>query len=112
MGMNETPPDEGIIVVLCTAPDAEVAAGLAKGLVEERIAACVNVLPALRSFYVWEGRPQDDAEAQLLIKTRATRFDELAAWIAKHHPYEVPEIIATRVSHGYEPYLRWIQAQT
>ena len=104
-------PDEALLV-LCTAPDGEVAEKLARGLVEQKLAACVNVIPGLRSFYVWKGELCDDAEVQLLIKTRRAHFDELAAWLGEHHPYEVPEILALPIATGSEPYLAWMSKQT
>jgi periplasmic divalent cation tolerance protein len=99
-------------VVLCTAPDAEVGARLAKGLVEAKLAACVNVIGGLRSFYVWKGELQDDAEVQLLIKTREARLDELQAFLDEHHPYEVPEILALPIAKGGESYVEWLSGQT
>lgn len=100
------------IVVLCTAPAAgDAAVELARGLVEARLCACVNVVPGLRSFYRWEGAVQDDAEVQLLIKTRRDRFDALAAWLSEHHPYSVPEILALPVVAGADAYLAWLREQ-
>ncbi|HEY8427476.1 MAG TPA: divalent-cation tolerance protein CutA [Sandaracinaceae bacterium] len=103
---------DGPILVLCTAPDAEVGAKLARGLVEARLAACVNVVPGLRSFYVWKGEVHDEPEVQLLVKTRRSRFDALSAWIAEHHPYEVPEIVALPIEAGAKSYLDWLEEQT
>ncbi|MBX3271555.1 MAG: divalent-cation tolerance protein CutA [Sandaracinaceae bacterium] len=104
--------DDGFLVVLCTAPDGEVAARLARGLVEARLAACVNVIGGLRSFYSWKGELHDEPEVQLLVKTRRARFDEVVAWLGAHHPYEVPEILALEVAAGGARYLDWIRAQT
>ena len=101
------------IVVLCTAPaDAECAAELARGLVEARLAACVNLIPGVRSFYRWEGAIQDDPEVQLVIKTRRGRFAQLEAWLNEHHPYDVPEILALPIAQGATPYLDWLEKQT
>lgn len=100
------------LVVLCTAPDEEVAARLARGLVETRLAACVNVIPGLRSFYTWKGEVQDDREVQLFIKTRRGRLAEVERWITEHHPYEVPEIVALAVADGSKPYLDWLRAES
>lgn len=99
-------------LVLCTAPSAEVAAELARGLVQAGLCACVNVLPGVRSFYVWQGELCDDAEVQLFIKTRAARFDEVAAWLAEHHPYDEPEVIAVPIEAGSPGYLAWLRGQT
>lgn len=106
-----TMPD-GPILVLCTAPDADVGATLGRGLVEAKLAACVNVVPGLRSIYAWEGAVQDDSEVQLLIKTRRARFEALRDWLREHHPYDVPEILALPIVGGNEDYLAWIEAQT
>jgi periplasmic divalent cation tolerance protein len=109
--MSTDPADE-YLVVLCTVPDVNAGAELGRGLVEQRLAACVNIVPGLRSIYSWQGEIKDDAEAQLLIKTRLARFDALASFIRKHHPYEEPEIIALPISLGSDSYLAWVDAQT
>lgn len=103
---------DGPILVLCTAPDADVGASLARGLVDARLAACVNVVPGLRSFYVWKGAVHDEPEVQLLIKSRLARFVALRDWITEHHPYEVPEIIAVPIEAGSKAYLDWLAEQT
>lgn len=103
---------DGPILVLCTAPDPDVAATLARGLVEAKLAACVNVVPGLRSFYVWKGDVHDEPEVQLLIKTRRARFEALSEWLADNHPYEVPEIIALPIEAGAKSYLGWLEEQT
>lgn len=99
------------VLILCTAP-ADAAAALARGLVEARLAACVNVVPGLRSFYRWEGSVADDPEVQLLIKSRSERFDAIAAWLGEHHPYDVPEVLALEIAAGSEAYLSWLHEQT
>jgi len=101
-----------LIVVLCTMPDQATAEKLAKGLIEERLAACVNTIPGVRSFYRWQGKIENDTEVQLLIKTRRGRFDELAAWIKANHPYEVPEIVAIPAERVSDEYLAWAVEQT
>ncbi|MBW2717735.1 MAG: divalent-cation tolerance protein CutA [Deltaproteobacteria bacterium] len=85
---------------------------MAKGLLEERLAACVNAIPSVKSFYRWQGKIETDNEIQLLIKTRSKRFDELAAWISANHPYEVPEVVAIRASQVSDAYLAWAVNQT
>ena len=99
-------------MVLVTAPSAEKAGEIARALVEERLAACGNVVPGLRSIYRWEGRVQDDAEALLLLKTTRRRLPALRARVLALHPYEVPEVLALPVEAGHPPYLEWIAAST
>lgn len=106
-----TMPD-GPILVLCTAPSADVGATLGRGLVEAKLAACVNVVTGLRSIYAWEGAVQDEEEVQLLIKTRGPRFEALRDWLHAHHPYDVPEILALPIAAGAKSYLAWIEEQT
>ena len=111
-GMTESREDE-VLLVLCTAPAAgEVALELARGLVEARLAACVNLVGPVRSVYRWQGEVQDEPELQLLIKTRRGRYRELEQWLGKHHPYEVPEILALPIAVGAPGYLAWLAAQT
>jgi periplasmic divalent cation tolerance protein len=100
------------LVVLVTAPSAERAAEIARAVVEERLAACGNVVPGLRSIYRWEGKLHDDAEALLVLKTTGDRFEALRARVLALHPYEVPEVIALRIEAGSAPYLEWITAET
>lgn len=96
------------IVVLVTAPDAEVAARIARTLVEEKLAACGNVLPGLRSIYRWKGLVEDASEALLVLKTARDRFDAIVDRIRAIHPYELPEVIALPIAAGYDEYLDWI----
>ena len=98
-------------VVLSTAPDAQAAATLARALVEDRHAACVNVVPAVRSFYRWQGRIHEDDEVLLVAKTDRERLDGLIAALAEGHPYECPEIVALPVADGLPAYLEWIGEQ-
>ena len=101
-----------LIVVLCTVPDEATADELANGLVEERLAACVNAISAVKSFYRWQGKIEIDQEIQLVIKTPKGRFDQLAAWIKANHPYEVPEILAVPAERVSEEYLAWATTET
>jgi periplasmic divalent cation tolerance protein len=98
-------------VVFSTFPDAETAARVARTLVEEHLAACVNLVPTVRSIYRWEGKICDDTETLAVIKTTADRYPALAAKIAELHPYQVPEIIALPLADGHPPYLAWLAAQ-
>jgi periplasmic divalent cation tolerance protein len=95
-------------LVLSTVANAEDGERLAQALVERRVAACVNVLPGVTSFYRWDGQVQKDEERLLLIKTRTDRFDELRTALVDLHPYEVPEVIALDVAAGHGPYLAWL----
>ncbi len=104
--------DDALVLVLCTVPDEATAEKLGKGLVEARLAACVNAIPGLTSYYRWQGKVQVDSEVQLLIKTPRGRFDELATWIKANHPYDVPEIIAVAAERVSEDYLAWAVEQT
>ena len=99
------------IVVLSTFPDAEKAANVARALVDERLAACVNVVASVRSIYRWQGAVQDDAEVLAIIKTTSERYAALAARLAELHPYEVPEILALPIADGHPPYLAWLAGQ-
>ncbi len=100
------------LVVLVTAPTAERAAEIARAVVEERLAACGNVVSGLRSIYRWQGKVQEDAEALLLLKTSRARFEALRDRVLALHPYEVPEVIALPVEAGSAAYLDWIAAET
>jgi periplasmic divalent cation tolerance protein len=104
--------EDQLVVILCTVPDEATAERIARGLVEERLAACVNAIPRVKSFYRWQGKIETETEIQLVIKTRGERFDELAAWIKANHPYEVPEIVAIPAERVSEAYLAWAVEQT
>jgi periplasmic divalent cation tolerance protein len=95
-------------VVLVTAPDTECGERLARTLVEERLAACVNLVPGIRSFYRWEGRVQDDAEVLLVVKTQEGRGAALAARVQELHPYELPEVLELPAVGGSDAYLDWV----
>ncbi len=97
-------------MVLCTCGTEEEAMAMAKALVEGRLAACVNVLPAVKSVYRWEGEVRTDAEQLLLIKSTAERFEALRERIAEMHSYENPEIVALPIVAGATPYLAWLSA--
>ncbi len=102
-----------IRVILVTAPTSDDAAGrLAREIVSRRLAACVNVIPGVRSIYRWQGAVCDDAEDLLVIKTRAENVAAVSALMDEHHPYEVPEVIALPVAEGARTYLDWVLAET
>lgn len=95
-------------IVLCTVPDTATGELLAQNLIEARLAACVNLLPAVTSFYHWQGNIQKDAEGMLIIKTRRDRFAALCETLSQLHPYELPEIIAVPLIAGLPAYLSWL----
>jgi len=99
---------QDVLVVLCTCPDAAVAKRLAGGLVEGRLAACVNVLPEIRSIYRWQGETCEEAEVLMIIKTTRGAFPELERWLQANHPYDVPEVVALAVDAGSRAYLDWV----
>jgi periplasmic divalent cation tolerance protein len=98
-----------MLVVLTTAPTNEEAENLAQKIVEARLAACVQILPQMMSFYFWENAVQRDAEHLLLIKTLPEKFDELEKFIQSNHSYEVPEIVALPAKNVSEGYLSWLR---
>lgn len=98
-----------IALVTCPQKDAD---RIARALVERRVAACVNVVPAIRSVYRWKGEVQEDDEALLIVKTADSRFDDLRQAVLSMHPYELPEIVAVSVEHGHVPYLDWVAEAT
>lgn len=103
--------DVAALVVLSTFPDADTAVRVARTLVEQQLAACVNVVPTVRSIYRWEGKVCDEGETLAVIKTTAERYAALAAKIAELHPYQVPEVIALPLAGGHPPYLAWLAEQ-
>jgi periplasmic divalent cation tolerance protein len=96
------------IVVLSTCDSEEQAALLARHLVEQRLAACVNILPHVRSIYRWDNKVEDSGEWMLVIKSRRDLFAALRAEIERLHSYETPEIIAMPVVDGSPAYLGWL----
>jgi periplasmic divalent cation tolerance protein len=100
------------VIVLTTMPaDGDVEA-LARTLVNERLVACVNVLPPMQSIYRWQGAVEEAAERQLIMKTAADRVEQLKSRLAELHPYDVPEILVLPVSDGGAAYLAWITGST
>ncbi len=99
-------------VVLTTCPDEESARRIAAALVEERLAACVNVVPGIASVFRWEGAVETAGEFLLLVKTRVERLETLAARLTELHPYDVPELLALQVDRGSPEYVRWVVEET
>jgi periplasmic divalent cation tolerance protein len=100
------------VIVLSTFPADQDPIPLAKALIEERLAACVNVLPPMRSVYRWEGKVEQADELQLVIKTSAARMEAVKSRLANLHPYDVPEVLVVPVSDGAHTYLNWIVSST
>lgn len=96
------------IVMLCTVPDHGSGEHIALALVEEKLAACVNLVPSVVSIYRWEGKIEKAAECLLIIKTSAARFEAVRTAISLLHPAKVPEVIALTITAGSEEYIKWI----
>ncbi|RMH95458.1 MAG: divalent-cation tolerance protein CutA [Calditrichaeota bacterium] len=96
------------LIIFCTVPDSETAVHLSRTLVEEKLAACCNIVSGLRSIYFWKGEVCDDSELLLIIKSRLDVYDKLEQRIRELHPYEVPEILALPVYRGWKDYLNWV----
>ena len=103
--------ESGHFQVVTTTDSEEAAAALARGIVEARAGACVQVFP-IRSFYRWEGAAQDDPEWRLEVKTSAVRLPALIEHITTRHPYDVPEVIVTSIVDGNRAYLDWVDEET
>lgn len=101
-----------VLVVLCTCPDRAAAERLAAGLVGRKLAACVNILPEIRSIYRWQGELNDDSEALMLVKTTRAAYPGLQQWLLENHPYDVPEILALPPRAGSPDYLAWVIEET
>ncbi len=101
---------EEVLVVLTTWPDAEKARAAARVLVEERLAACANIVPGVESIYRWEGKVETAGEVMMILKTTIGRYPQLETRIKALHSSEVPEIVSLRVTDGLPGYLRWVEA--
>ncbi|MGH7222889.1 MAG: divalent-cation tolerance protein CutA [Gemmataceae bacterium] len=100
------------LLALSTCPDAETAAHIARTLVEEKLAGCVNCVSGVTSTYRWQEQVHDDAEVLLLIKTTRERFEALRTRLVELHPYNVPELIAFDIADGLPAYLDWLAHET
>jgi periplasmic divalent cation tolerance protein len=97
-----------VLLVLSTFPDAATARRIGRLVVDEKVAACVNILPQVESIYRWQEKVEATGETLALFKTTAERFEALETTLRGAHPYEVPEIIAFKVEQGLPQYLRWV----
>ena len=104
--------DSEYVIVFVTAPTGDDGRKIARALVREKLAACVNILPGIRSIYTWEGEVCEDDEVLLIIKTRTEIFGALSAVVKEVHPYDVPEVIAVPLTAGAADYLNWIDQVT
>lgn len=100
--------EEQVRVVLVTMPDMETGLGLSRAMVEEKLAACANLVPGITSIYRWAGEVQEDEEVLLVLKTTSSSLDRLMSRVRDLHPYDVPEILALPVTEGHPPYLSWV----
>jgi periplasmic divalent cation tolerance protein len=98
------------MIVLTTTDDSELAGRIAKALVETGEAACVNIVPGIRSIYRWEGKICDEGESLLIIKSAAEKFDRIRSLIRSLHSYQVPEVVAVSIAEGDSEYLHWLLA--
>lgn len=103
--------ESGYCMVITTAPDREEAEKLARGILENRLAACVQ-LSDISSFFFWDAAIQEDDEVSLFIKTTTKRYPALESYIRDYHPYDVPEIIQLPITTGLPEYLAWLDATT
>ncbi|MBT3013144.1 MAG: divalent-cation tolerance protein CutA [Candidatus Thiodiazotropha sp. (ex Lucina aurantia)] len=101
-----------LLLILCTAPDRETALKLSRSLLEQRLAACVNLSPPVTSVYHWQGRLEESEEILLLIKTTKQQYNNVEATLRAQHPYELPEIIAVPVEQGLDDYIDWVERCT
>ncbi len=98
-----------VLLVISTFPDAETAERISRALVTDKLAACANIMPAVRSIYRWQGNIEEAAEIMVFFKTTADGYAALERRVKELHPYDVPEIIALPVSRGLSGYLGWVQ---
>jgi periplasmic divalent cation tolerance protein len=99
---------EQILLAISTFPDADTASRIAQALVEEKLAACANVLPAIHSIYRWKGQIETAGEIMVLFKTTQERQAAFEKKLRSLHPYEVPELICFKIDSGSPDYLRWV----
>ncbi len=103
---------DAAILVLTNLPDRDAAQTLARTLVTGRLAACVNIGASVESMYHWRGQIETATEVPVTIKTRAALYSRVEAAILGVHPYELPEVVAVPITHGFDRYLDWIAAET
>lgn len=95
-------------IAYVTTPNEDAAKKIANGIISNKLAACVNIIPNLVSIYEWDGRVNEDNEVLLMIKTTTDKIDELSKFVRENHPYSVAEVISVKIENGNPPYLDWI----
>ncbi len=100
--------DSSVNIVYTTVGSEEEAVLIARTVVEEKLAACANIIPTIRSIYRWQGKIEDERESLIFIKTRSDSVKTLIARIKELHTYDVPDIVAIPIEKGYQPYLDWV----
>jgi periplasmic divalent cation tolerance protein len=101
-----------VVIVLTTVPVGDLAETVARALVEDHLAACVNLYAPMTSVYRWDGRVTSDLERQLVVKTTADRIEAIRVRLAQLHPYELPEFLVCPVMNGSDQYLAWVRSET
>lgn len=99
-------------LVYITCPTEEVAKTIARALIQQKLAACANIVPAIQSIYQWKAELVEETETLLLLKSRFQHFEALETVVRQHHPYEVPAIVALNIQEGHPPFLDWIRSET
>jgi len=100
------------VVVFITASSEDEGVKIARSIVEERLAGCINIIKGIRSIYIWKGRIEDESEVLLVVKTRRGLFDSLCKRVKELHSYSLPEIIALPIVMGSDDYLNWLREVT
>lgn len=98
-----------LLLAFCNCPDEKIAQDIAYWLVEDRLAACVNILPGVQSIYRWQGKLESDSEVTLLIKTNNANLELIKSELPCRHPYELPELITVCIEDGLPSYLGWLE---
>ncbi|MFA5958116.1 divalent-cation tolerance protein CutA [Hyphomicrobium sp.] len=111
-GDSRTSPANGVVMIYATFPDRAAALALGRDLVEQSLAGCVNVLPAMTSVYVWKGATETAEEAVMIVKLAAEGVERAVAHIIAHHPYETPAVLVVPVVGGSVDYLSWVRSGT
>ncbi|PAV89377.1 hypothetical protein WR25_11923 [Diploscapter pachys] len=95
-------------IVYVTVPNHDVGLSIARSVVENKLAACVNIVPGIKSVYIWEGKVNEDSEELLIMKTNEKQLEPLRKEVVRLHPYEVPEFVSLPIDHASEPYGQWV----